>query len=175
MDDLVPIDLEQSVGSLAASGKGRVVLWQDAQTLGFLSRGRAGRRDFHVDPSDEINLQIRGVQHLHYLTPDGAEKVAEIHPGQMLVMPAGVPHSPRVSDDAFFVVVEGARKPREEDRFQWKCDESGAIIHEVSAVVGDYSADAVGQVLASFYADEQLRTCGKCGWIVPVPPGSTAR
>jgi 3-hydroxyanthranilate 3,4-dioxygenase len=172
MDDLVALDLEDAVAALTASQRGRTVLWQDAQTLGFLSRGRAGRRDFHVDPSDEINLQIRGVQNLHYLTPDGKEKVAVIRPGQMLVMPAGVPHSPRVSEDAFFVVIEGVRKPGEEDRFLWTCEQCGVKIHEVSAVVGDYSADAVGQVLAAFYADPKARTCNRCGWMVPVPPSA---
>ena len=46
----------------------------------------------------------------------------------------------------------------------------GEKVYETSVEVGDYRADPVGQVYQKFSSDEQLRTCKKCGQIVPVPP-----
>lgn len=169
MDELRAVDLEAAIESLRAAGQGRGVLWQDAQSIAFLSHGRPGRLDFHIDPSAEITLQLRGEQHLHYITPEGEQKVALIRASQILLCPGGVPHSPRVSDDAWFLVLERVRAAGEEDRFLWYCEACGEKIYETGAIVGNYRDDPVSQVHARFYADEALRTCPRCGWVVPRP------
>jgi len=169
MKELNAVDLDQAIQEVKASGKGRHVLWQDSQSIAFLSRGRRRRMDFHIDPSDEATLQICGEQRLHYLTPEGEEKVALIRPGQLLLCPGGVPHSPRVTEDAWFVVFERKRRTEEKDSFIWFCERCGGKVHEVSVYVGDYSQDPVSRVHERFYGDESLRTCGQCGAVVPVP------
>jgi len=169
MKELAAVDLQAEIQNVREAGKGRRVLWQDSESIAFLSRGRKMRADFHVDPSDEVTLQLAGEQHLHYLTPDGEQKVATIRPGQLLLCPGGVPHSPRVTEDAWFVVIERKRRAGEEDRFLWLCESCGEKIYDVSVAVGDYSQDPVGRVHERFYADETLRTCKKCGAIVPRP------
>jgi len=169
MQELKPIDLGSIVEATTAQGKGRDVLWQDSETIAFLSRGRKQRLDFHVDPSDEITLQLRGVQQLHYITPDGERKVAVIQAGQMLLCPGGVPHSPRVSEDAWFIVFERRRKAGEQDRFMWFCEQCGEKVYEVAVRVGDYRQDPVSQVHQGFYGDERLRTCKRCGSVIPKP------
>src|SRR3954447_2194969 len=116
MTDLTAVDLDAAVRGVGAAGTGRRVLWQDSESIAFLSRGRKLRADFHIDPSDKVTLQIAGEQRLHYLTPEGEEKVALIRPGQMLLCPGGVPHSPRVGEDAWFVVIERKRRTGEQDR-----------------------------------------------------------
>ena len=170
MDNLIPIDLQEVVASVKAEGKGRRVLWQDSESLAFLSTGRKERRDFHVDPSDEVTLQLSGMQNLVYITPDGKQQTAIIKAGQMLLCPGGVPHSPRVEENSWFVVFERKRKAGEKDRFLWFCDQCGAKVYEVSVQVGDYRQDPVTEVHQKFYRDEQLRTCKNCGAIVPAPP-----
>jgi 3-hydroxyanthranilate 3,4-dioxygenase len=166
---LVPIDLNRAIEEVEAQGKGRRVLWQDSESIAFLSRGRRGRLDFHTDPSDEVTLQLRGEQRLHYITPEGRQEVAVIRPGQVLLCPGGVPHSPRVSEDAWFVVFERVRRPGEQDRFAWYCESCGDKVHEVAVTVGDYRDDPVSRVHRDFYGDEALRTCKRCGTIVPSP------
>lgn len=169
MQELVPVDLKEILENTKAQGKGRRVLWQDSESLAFLSHGRKERLDFHIDPSDEVTLQLSGEQHLHYLTPDGEKKIAVIRAGQMLLCPGGVPHSPRVSEDAWFIVFERKRRPGEEDRFVWFCERCGEKVHETAVPVGDYRQDPVSQVHNRFYADESLRTCKSCGSVIPSP------
>jgi 3-hydroxyanthranilate 3,4-dioxygenase len=170
MKQLTAIDLKNIVEDVKSEGKGRRVLWQDAESLAFLSSGRKERRDFHVDPSDEVTLQLTGVQHLVYQTEDGTQETAVIKAGQMLLCPAGVPHSPRLEEDSWFIVLERKRKAGESDQFIWLCDRCGEKVYQVSVEVGDYRQDPVGQVHKKFYRDPSLRTCKKCGFIVPVPP-----
>ncbi|HEY1269978.1 MAG TPA: 3-hydroxybutyryl-CoA dehydratase [Candidatus Binatia bacterium] len=169
MKELIAVDIDESIHGVRDAGKGRRVLWQDSESIAFLSRGRKLRTDFHIDPSDEVTLQIAGEQRLHYLTPEGEEKVALIRPGQMLLCPGGVPHSPRVTDDAWFIVIERRRRAGEQDRFLWRCAGCGELVYEVAVEVGDYSQDPVSGVHERFYGDEKLRTCKKCGSIVPKP------
>ena len=71
MQKLIPIDLKGVIDDVKAEGKGRRVLWQDSESIAFLSSGRKERWDFHIDPADEVTLQLTGVQHLVYLTPEG--------------------------------------------------------------------------------------------------------
>jgi 3-hydroxyanthranilate 3,4-dioxygenase len=169
MKDLIAVDLDDAIRGVRDSGQGRRVLWQDSESIAFLSRGRKLRSDFHVDPSEEVTLQIAGEQRLHYLTPEGEEKVALIRPGQMLLCPGGVPHSPRVGEDAWFVVIERKRRAGEQDRFLWRCERCAGKVYEVAVEVGDYSLDPVSRVHERFYGDERLRTCKSCGAVVPRP------
>ena len=98
MKQLIPIDLTGVVDDLKAEGKGRRVLWQDSESLAFLSSGRKERKDFHIDPSDEVTLQLSGVQNLVYIDGEGQQQTAVIKAGQMLLCPGGVPHSPQTRD-----------------------------------------------------------------------------
>ena len=66
MQKLIPIDLKGVIDNVKAEGKGRRVLWQDSESIAFLSSGRKERWDFHIDPADEVTLQLTGVQHLVY-------------------------------------------------------------------------------------------------------------
>jgi 3-hydroxyanthranilate 3,4-dioxygenase len=170
MKELVPIDFMGVIEEVKAEGKTRRVLWQDSESIAFLSSGRKERWDFNVDPADEVTLQLTGVQHLVYRTPDGKEQTADIRAGQILLCPAGVPHSPRLEADSWFIVVERKRRPGEIDHFKWFCNKCGEKVFETSVEVGDYRADPVGQVYQKFSSDEKLRTCKICGAVVPVPP-----
>ena len=169
MTDLCAVDLNEAVETVKQKGGGRQVLWQDSESLAFLSRGRKQRLDFHVDPSDEVTLQLQGEQHLHYINSEGEHKVAVIRPGQALLCPGGIPHSPRVSEDAWFIVFERRRQPGEQDRFLWFCENCNEKVYEITVSVGDYRQDPVSQVHKEFYGNESLRTCKRCGTIVPKP------
>jgi 3-hydroxyanthranilate 3,4-dioxygenase len=170
MKELKSLDLKELVASVKTEGKSRRVLWQDSESIAFLSSGRKARTDFHIDPSDEVTLQLTGEQHLHYITPEGEQRVAVIRPGEMLFCPAGVPHSPRLLDDSWFIVFERKRRAGEKDQFLWYCEKCGAKISQVEAEVGDYRDDPVGQVRRKFADDEALRTCKNCGTVIPPPP-----
>ena len=95
---------------LAEHGQRVSVLWQKADSLVFIARGREYRSEFHINPSDETMYMIKGEMNLHYRTPEGKEEVAIISEGSLIYTPAGTPHSPRFPPDAFALISERKRR-----------------------------------------------------------------
>ncbi|HXZ00479.1 MAG TPA: hypothetical protein VEI03_10795 [Stellaceae bacterium] len=169
MPDMPIVDLLGRARLLAESG-GRVsVLWQQPDSLVFIARGREYRSEFHVNPSEEMMIQLKGEMRLHYRTPEGEEKVAVIPEGSAIHTPAGVPHSPRFPPDAFALIVERKRRDGEVDRFQWYCRGCDALLHEEHFVVRDYAEDPVSQAYRRFFDSAALRACKRCGEVMPAP------
>src|SRR5499427_1652164 len=102
--ELRAVSLKEISEGIAKSVKPVSILWQAPDSIAFVARGRAGRSEFHSDPSDEVMYMIKGDMNLHYRTPEGEEKVAVIKEGQIIYCPAGTPHSPRFSPEAFVLV-----------------------------------------------------------------------
>jgi 3-hydroxyanthranilate 3,4-dioxygenase len=163
------VDLLSEGRKLADTGRRVSVLWQHADTLVFLARGREYRSEFHINPSDETMQMIKGEMRLHYRTPTGTEEVAVIAEGSIIYTPAGIPHSPRFPADAIALISERKRRGGEIDRFQWFCLKCKALLHEESFVVEDYALDPVSKAYQHFFDSEKFRTCKKCGEIMPAP------
>src|ERR1041384_3213741 len=163
------VDLLAVAGELVQTGKRVSVLWQHADTLVFLARGREYRSEFHINPSDETMQMIKGEMRLHYRTADGKEAVAMTPEAAIIYTPAGTPHSPRFSPDAFALISERKRRGGEIDAFQWFCLKCDTVLHEERFVVADYALDPVSKVYQRFFDSEALRTCRKCGEIMPAP------
>jgi 3-hydroxyanthranilate 3,4-dioxygenase len=163
------LDLGRIMESIASASRPINVLWQTDDSIAFVARGRVGRSEFHVDPSDEVMYMLKGDMALHYRTPEGEEKVATIREGEILHCPAGTPHSPRFAPDSYVLVLERKRRPGEEDRFLWYCTACGAPLYEAVRQVGDWRDDPVSEVYADFYSAESHRTCGKCGHVTSRP------
>ena len=166
----LPIASLAEVSKLLADTGQRVrVLWQEPESLVFVARGREYRSEFHVNPSDEVMVMVKGEMRLHYRTPEGKEEVAVLPEGSTIYTPAGIPHSPRFPPDAFLLVLERKRRDGEVDRFQWYCPKCDRLLHEEKAVVSDYRADPVSKAYARFFDSETLRTCKHCGNVMPRP------
>jgi 3-hydroxyanthranilate 3,4-dioxygenase len=169
MSSMPIVNLLQQARELAESGRRVAVLWQSPDSLCFVARGREYRSEFHINPSDETMYMIKGAMRLHSRTPDGAERIALIPEGSIIHTPAGTPHSPRFPPDAFALISERKRRDGEVDRFQWYCFECDTILHEETFVVRDYAEDPVSNAYRRFFDNEQLRTCEKCGAVMPAP------
>jgi 3-hydroxyanthranilate 3,4-dioxygenase len=143
------------------------VLWQKADSLVFLARGREYRSEFHINPSDETMQMIKGDMRLHYRTAEEKEEIALIPEGSLIYTPAGVPHSPRFPPDAFALISERKRREGEIDRFHWYCRKCDALLHEESFIVRDYAEDPVSQAYQRFFGSTEFRTCKKCGDVMP--------
>jgi 3-hydroxyanthranilate 3,4-dioxygenase len=154
---------------LAESGQRVSVLWQHPDTLVFIARGREYRSEFHINPSDETMYMIRGEMRLHYRTPDGQEEIAVVPEGSLIYTPAGTPHSPRFAPDAFALISERKRREGEIDRFHWHCAKCDTLLHEETFAVRDYAEDPVSKAYQRFFGNEGLRTCKKCGEVMPAP------
>jgi 3-hydroxyanthranilate 3,4-dioxygenase len=169
MSTMPIVDLLAEGEKLARSGKRVSVLWQHDDILAFVARGREYRSEFHVNPSDETMQMIRGEMRLHYRTPEGKEEVAIIAEGALIYTPAGTPHSPRFSPDAYALISERKRRAGEIDKFHWYCAKCDTLLHEEQFVVDDYAKDPVSKAYQRFFASEAFRTCKKCGDLMPVP------
>ena len=163
------VNLLDQARQLAESGKHVSVLWQQADTLVFVARGREYRSEFHINPSDEVMYPVKGDLRLHDRNEQGKEEIAEVPEGSVIYTPAGTPHSPRFAPDAYLLVVERKRRPGEVDRFQWFCPKCDSLLHEVQAVVDDYKKDPVSKAYQQFFDSEEARTCKKCGNVMPKP------
>src|SRR5256885_2866460 len=78
---------------------GNKVLWEDSQFTAMIIHGPNARRDFHIDPSDEIFYQLRGDMIVEFLDEDQRRQRSVIREGEMFLLPAFVPHSPHRPDD----------------------------------------------------------------------------
>ena len=172
MTELKAVNLDQITEGIRGGTRPVKILWQADDTLAFVARGREHRSEFHSDPSDEVMYMIKGDMDLHYRTPEGEEKVALIREGEIIHCPAGTPHSPRFSPDAFVLVLERKRRPDERDPFTWFCAGCGGPLYESLKHVADYRADPVSRVYEEFYGSETHRTCAACGHVTPRPPGT---
>ena len=106
----------------------RRVIWEDSDFIIFVTRGPNDRTDFHINPGDEVFYQLEGELNLHYLTPDHKPEVAVLKEGEMFLLPALVPHSPRRG--SWTLVVERVRRPDETDRFEWVCGNCTHTLYE---------------------------------------------
>lgn len=123
--------------------------------------GPNSRKDFHYNETEELFYQLEGEIELH--VKDGQEfKVLKIGPGDMYLLPGGVPHSPRRGPGTIGLVVEKVRNPDQQDGFMWFCENCGHKLHEEFIPVSDIVGQ-LPQVMERFFSSEELRTCAKCG------------
>ena len=140
----------------------RRVIWEDSDFIIFVTRGPNDRTDFHINPGDEVFYQLEGELNLHYLTPEHKPEVAVLKEGEMFLLPALVPHSPRRADGSWTLVVERVRRRDETDRFEWVCGNCTHTLYETTVQFND-PADAVKEAYDAMAADETLRHCVRCG------------
>jgi 3-hydroxyanthranilate 3,4-dioxygenase len=142
----------------------RRVIWEDSDFIVFVTRGPNSRKDFHIDPGDEIFYQLEGELNLHHM--DGKNhQVTVLKPGELFLLPAGVPHSPRRGEGSWTFVVERKRRPDERDLFVWFCEGCGEKLYETSVRFDDPS-DAVKIATDTIRSDIKLRTCRTCGEVL---------
>src|SRR5262249_54301347 len=115
---------------------GNKVIWEDSQFTAMIIRGPNARRDFHVDPSDEIFYMLRGDMVLEYMA-DGARREKAIREGELMPVPANVPHSPHRPADTWGLVVEVKRRPTEQESLLWFCERCNTQVHAVTMHVAD--------------------------------------
>ena len=153
---------------------GNKVVWQDSQFTAMIVRGPNARRDFHVDPSDEIFYMLRGDMVLVYME-GGRRHHQTIREGQLLLVPAWTPHSPHRPADTWGLVVEIKRRPEQTESLLWFCERCDAPLHEVTLHVADIERD-LKAAIEHFDGSVALRTCRTCGHVQPdTAPAGDAR
>lgn len=125
------------------------------------------RKDFHYNETEELFLQIEGDVVVR-VYDEGVIKDIEIKQGDMFLLPAKMPHSPQRGPNTVGLVVEKVRKNDEKDSFLWLCENCHNKLYEESVNMNDIVRD-LPPLMARFYADEDKRTCKKCGTVMEPP------
>ena len=149
---------------------GNKVIWEDSEFIIMVIGGPNARNDFHIDPGDEFFYQVHGEIVLEVIDRDGNRRPCRLKEGDVLLCPAMTPHSPQRGAETVGLVVERKRRADEQDGFAWFCEQCNAKIYETWLNVSDIEGQ-LKDLMETFYADEQLRTCKACNTVLQVPTG----
>ena len=148
---------------------GNKLLFQDSHFIVMAVGGPNARKDFHHDPDEELFLQLQGDIVLKTVQ-DGRVIDIPVCEGDIFLLPANVPHSPRRPAGTVGIVVERRREPHELDGFSWYCERCGHRLHLERVPVSNIETQLPG-IFARFYADKTRCTCSVCGDVL-TPPAS---
>ncbi len=149
---------------------GNAVVWEDSEYHCMVIGGPNARRDFHIDPADEFFYQLEGDMILEIIDAEGKRQKVPIRQGDVMLLPANVPHSPQRGAGTVGFVLERKRHAHETDGFAFYCERCDAKLHEISLGVEDIVVD-LRTMIEGFNDDEQLRTCANCGYVQPIATG----
>ena len=147
---------------------GNKMVWRDREFLVMIVGGPNQRKDFHIEEGEEFFYQIEGDITLRIME-DGKAKDIPIREGEIFLLPAGIPHSPQRPAGTVGMVIERARKDDEIDHLRWYCDKCDEMLYDSTFALEDLGKQ-LKPIIESFYADESLRTCKRCGTVMQVPP-----
>jgi 3-hydroxyanthranilate 3,4-dioxygenase len=165
-----PFDLQGWIGKyrdLLRPPVGNKLLFESADLIVMAVGGPNARKDFHHDPGEEFFYQLQGDIVLK-IVQDGRIVDVPIRQGEVFLLPAEVPHSPRRPPDTVGIVVERRRQPRELDGFSWYCENCGQLLYLERIAVSDIESQ-LPKIFARFYADLARRTCRSCGTVLQPP------
>ena len=145
---------------------GNKMVWEDADTI-VMVVGSNTRKDYHVNEGEEFFYQVEGDI---VLKVQDAGKIVDIpiRLGEIFLLPARVPHSPRRPENTVGLVIEKKREPGQTDGFQWYCENCGEKLYEEFAEITDIETQ-LPPIFDRFFGSSAHRTCKRCGTIQEKP------
>mgnify|MGYP001546576275 CR=1 FL=1 len=125
------------------------------------------RKDFHYNETEEFFYQLEG-NIVVKIVEDGKVVDMHINEGDIFLLPARTPHSPRRTEGSVGLVMEINRPKDVLDAFQWYCENCGNMLYEEKIRVDDIVKD-LPLVMDRFYNNRDLCTCKKCGTVMERP------
>jgi 3-hydroxyanthranilate 3,4-dioxygenase len=173
----MPIDINQWIDAnrhLLRPPVGNKVIYQQGEFIIMVVGGPNARKDFHVDPAEEFFYQLEGQMLLRVVEDSGIVDLP-IRAGEILLLPAHVPHSPQRYADSAGLVIERRRRPGELDGLQWYCERCQRLLYQDFFALTDIETQ-FPPVFERFFGSVALRTCKHCHAVMepppPVPPAS---
>jgi 3-hydroxyanthranilate 3,4-dioxygenase len=148
--------LKPPVGNKCLFGEGDFII--------MVVGGPNARKDYHVDPGDEFFYQLEGDMVLKTMQ-DGRPVDLPIRQGEILMLPANLPHSPQRKANTVDLVVERRRRPGELDGFQWFCERCNNLLYEEFFPLTSIETQ-FPPIFERFFANRNLRTCKRCGTVM---------
>lgn len=142
---------------------GNKLIWEDSEFIIMVVGGPNSRKDYHIDASEEFFYQLEGDINLKLIDKDGGTpRDFPIKEGEIFLLPANVPHSPRRPAGTLGLVIERKRSPEELDGFQWYCEKCGKLLYQAKVPVKDIVKE-LPPLFDRFFGDASLCTCKHCG------------
>ncbi len=167
MDTPHPLNFQQWIErnrSVLKPPVGNRRVFADGDFIIMVVAGPNARQDYHLDPGQELFYQLEGDIVLKTLQ-DGRPLDIPVREGEMLLLPALVPHSPQRPAGSLGLVIERQRRAGERDGFQWYCPSCAGLLHETFIELTDIEAQ-LAPLFERFYADRAARTCKHCGTVL---------
>ena len=136
-------------------------IFRDSQFIVMAVGGPNSRKDYHVDPGEEVFYQLEG-DLLLKTVQEGRVVDIPVREGELFVLPAGVPHSPRRGAGTIGLVIERDRRPGERDGLQWYCENCGNKLYEEFFELTNIETQ-FPPVFDRFFGNPRLYTCASCG------------
>ena len=165
-----PLDLAQWIAANASAFRPPVankVVFPGSELIFMVVRGPNARNDFHINPGDEIFYQLEGTIAVDVRHDDGRIERRLVGPGEVMLVPGGVAHSPRRPRDTWGVVIERERRPDEIDQIVWFCENCGNELRRVPLPLSDIETE-LAPIIHAFNADATARRCTRCSTVLPV-------
>ncbi|WP_291778625.1 3-hydroxyanthranilate 3,4-dioxygenase [Cecembia sp.] len=126
--------------------------------------GPNSRKDFHYNEGEEFFYQVEGEIVLK-VVDEGEVKDIHIKEGEMFLLPARTPHSPRRPANTIGLVMERYRKPGERDGFIWHCENCGNKLYEEYHEITDI-VNQLPPIMERFWKNPDSTKCKKCGTVM---------
>jgi 3-hydroxyanthranilate 3,4-dioxygenase len=146
---------------------GNKCLYGDGDFIVMVVGGPNSRKDYHLDPGEELFYQLEGDMSLRTMQ-DGGPVDVPIRAGEMLLLPPNVPHSPQRPANTVGLVVERRRRPEELDGFRWYCERCNNPLYEEFLHVTNLETQ-LPPIFERFFSRPERRTCSRCGTVMERP------
>ena len=127
--------------------------------------GPNGRKDYHWEDGEELFYQLKGDISVKIINEEGQPEVIHIREGEMFLLPSRIPHSPQRPANTVGIVIERYRKPGEEDKLMWFCENCNAKLYEAGFELKDIGTQ-IKAAIQDFMSSETHRTCKQCGTVM---------
>lgn len=168
MATLAPFNLQGWIADnrqLLKPPVGNACIW-NSNFLVMVVGGPNARTDYHINPGEELFYQVEGDIVLKIIE-DGQPRDVPIKQGEIFLLPAKVPHSPRRPANTVGLVVEQPKAFTEDHHLRWYCQKCGGVLHDTAFQPVDIGKQ-IKAALDEFNGNAALRTCKACQTIYAI-------
>ena len=146
---------------------GNQQVWKDRDFIVMIVGGPNARKDYHINPTEELFYQIEGDIRLGIID-DGEKRDVVIREGDIFLLPPLIPHSPQRPANTIGMVVERMRPKGQLDHIRFYCEKCNEILWDPEFELKDI-VKQLKQLMETYWDDDSLRMCKKCGTVMQPP------
>jgi len=168
---LAPLNIQKWIDEhrrLLKPPVGNQVIYKNKDFVVMIVGGPNSRKDFHINPTEELYYQLEGEMNLRIIQ-DGQPEDIRIRQGEMFLLPANIPHCPLRKARTVGMVIERQRPEGESDHICFYCEKCGHVLHQTEFDRGDNEGQ-LRKAMDRFWSSKTLPTCKKCRAVMKPPP-----